>query len=145
MLPAEAIREAAKLIEAGWSQGAAARDGNGREVPLHVGAERAGITPEAVAFSVYGALATIMRRERVVRTALVFDVLYRLAAGANDQAPGGTNYVHPVLAFNDATERTKDEVLALLADAAEQCEQIGDGTFPSPIPIPVPAAEAVRP
>ena len=141
MLPQEALREAAKLIEAGWCQGDGshsghARDAAGRPVPLHVGAVRAAINPEAASYTLYGALATVMRVIRVDRVALVFDVLYRLSTAENDMDPGGTNHVHPVMAFNETPGQTKDRVLALLELAAQEAEAVGDGPFPSPIPLP---------
>ncbi len=55
------LREAAKVIEAGWSVGAAARDAAGNQVPLFVG-ERSAVNPAAVSFSLYGAIVKAGRR-----------------------------------------------------------------------------------
>jgi hypothetical protein len=141
MTPAEAMREAKKLIEAGWSP-VGVQNADGRAVPLHISdGERAKINPDAVKLTAYGAIAVVMRRERVERPALVFDVLYRLAADAMPgHAHGGTNYVHPLLAFNSAEGRTQAEVADLFERAAVQCEEIGDGVFPCPIPTPAEAS-----
>lgn len=141
MLPHEALRAAAKLIEVGgWCRGEPghtdhARDAGGLLVPLYVGADRARINPEAVQFTAYGAVAAIMGRERIVRIALMFDVLYRRALEVTGP-PGGKNYVHPLEAYNATEGRTQAEVLAFLEAAAVECERIGDGPFPSPIPLP---------
>ncbi len=56
MMAHELLRQAALILGAGWSKGANARDATGRIVPLYVGADRAKINPEAVAFSPYGAI-----------------------------------------------------------------------------------------
>jgi hypothetical protein len=52
----EVLRNAAVVIEAGWSQGTDARDGAGRPVPLFAGAGRASVNPAAEMFSLYGAI-----------------------------------------------------------------------------------------
>lgn len=141
MLPHEAIREAAKLIEAGWCQSDGSHLGHARNeagavVPLWVGAARSDINPQAARYTVYGAIATVMRVNRVERAALIFDVLYNLAIAHNGHPPGGSNYVHPLLAFNEAPGRTREQVLAMLDMAANDIERIGSGPFPSPIPKP---------
>ena len=56
MMAHELLRQAALILAAGWSKGADARDAAGRIIPLYVGAARATINPEAVAFSPYGAI-----------------------------------------------------------------------------------------
>lgn len=134
---AELLRAASAIIEAGWSQGANARDGAGHEVPLYGGTtSRASINPAAVAFSLYGAVCKATSEAGVVtRLPLVWDVLYRLAWAANDHPSGGTNYVHPVLQFNDAQGRTKEDVMGLLELAAQDCEAIGTGPFPPPVTV----------
>lgn len=141
--PQDGLRAAKALIEAGWFQNVErgtnqhARDAAGRPVQLHTGA-RAEINREAASFTAYGAIATVMRREGVERVALVFDVLYSLSRQAmgGSVALGGSNYVHPLLAFNEAPGRTAAEVADLFERAAVKCEQIGTGPFASPIPLP---------
>ena len=56
MMAHELLRQAALILAAGWSKGSDARDAAGRIIPLYVGAARATINPEAVAFSPYGAI-----------------------------------------------------------------------------------------
>lgn len=139
---AEVLRAASAIIEAGWSQGAVARDGNGRLVPLFSGTRsdtgRAGVNPAAVSFSLYGAVSKAAA-DGCSRLPLLWDVLYRHAsAGTADasQTPhGGTNHVHPVIQFNEHEGRTKDEVLALLEVAAQDCDEIGDGPFRPPLGV----------
>lgn len=146
---ADVLRAAAAIIEAGgWSQGAVARDGNGRPTALFGGTggdtSRAAVSREAVQFSLYAAIckATSDAGGRVERLALLWDVLYRHASV--DGTPyGGTNHVHPVIQFNDAEGRTKDEVLALLEVAAQDCEAIGAGPFPPPVKADATMIEAL--
>jgi hypothetical protein len=130
---ADVLRAASAIVDAGWSQGAAARDGNGNPVSLFRGDIKAGINPDAVSFSIYGAVAVAAAAERVDRMALVWDVLHRLAS-ATGTPHGGNNHVHPVVQFNEHEGRTKAEVLALIDLAAIECDGIGD----------VPAVEAGR-
>lgn len=130
---ADVLRAASALIETGWSQGAAARDGNGNSVSLYRGDIKAGINPDAVSFSIYGAICkATAAMGRVERLALVWDVLYRLAS-ASDTPHGGNNHVHPVIQYNEQEGRTKAEVLALLDVAAQDCDRIGDGPFEPPV------------
>lgn len=132
----EILRAAGAIIErGGWSQGAEARDSNGVPVPLVGGSERWSINPAAVSFSIFGAVRKAIAEAagRVERLPLVFDVLFRLAYDVNGHPLGGTNYVHPLLQFNEAAGRTKDEVLALIELAAHDCERIGDAPFPPPV------------
>lgn len=129
---ADVLRAASALIETGWSQGAAARDGNGNPVSLFRGDIKAGVNPDAVSLSIYGAVAVAASAGRVDRMPLVWDVLYKLAS-ASDTPHGGNNHVHPVVQFNEAPGRTKAEVLALLDVAAQDCDRIGDGPFEPPV------------
>lgn len=137
MLAHELLRAAAEIIDrGGWSHGADARDASGVGVALFAGAIKASINPAAVSFSIYGAVCKASAEAgRVERVPLMWDVLYRLAHDANGHPHGGTNYVHPVMQYNEAEGRTKAEVLALLELAAQDCEQIGDGPFPPPVTV----------
>ena len=56
MMAHELLRQAALILAAGWSKGSDARNAAGRIIPLYVGAARATINPEVVAFSPYGAI-----------------------------------------------------------------------------------------
>lgn len=129
MQPQELIRSAAKIIkEGGWSQGAAARDHNGDEVPLFGGVSgdtsRAGVNSAAVSFSIYGALvkAQSIAGAAIPNPGLMWDTLYRLAQAEHDIPAGGSNYVHPVIGYNEAEGRTVEEVLAFLEACAVEIE-----------------------
>ena len=50
---------------------------------------------------------------------LVWDTLYRVGMERNGVATGGTNYVHPIIEFNNAEGRTKEEAIAFLEDVAK--------------------------
>lgn len=133
MRPNELLRRAAAIIAAGgWSAGAVARDGTGWPTALYRG-ERAAINPEAVSFSVYGAVCKALNEGRGCSHApLLWDVLSRQAGAANGAVQGGTNHLHPIIQFNETPGRTQAEVLALLEAAAAECEQIGGVPFPLP-------------
>lgn len=131
MQPQDLIRSAAKIIkESGWSQGAAARDHNGAEVPLFGGVSgdtsRAGVNSAAVSFSIYGALvkaqATAGAGMIQNLVGMMWDTLYRLARAEHGIPPGGTNYVHPIIGYNEAEGRTVEEVLAFLEACAVEIE-----------------------
>lgn len=146
---AEVLRAASAIIEAGgWSQGAVARDANGRPVALFAGTggdrSRAGVSAAAVSFSLYGAVCKATSEAGgCSRLPLLWDVLYRLCC-TTDVPHGGTNHVHPVLQYNEAEGRTKDDIQALLEVAAQDCDVIGDGAFPPPVGLtPEQVAEAV--
>lgn len=126
MQPHELIRAAAEIIKTGgWSQKAAARDHLGVEVPLFGGVtgdtSRAGVNQAAVRFSIYGALvkAQAIAGTSVANPGLMWHTLHQLAK-AEPGAPvtGGTNYVHPVLGYNDHEGRTVEEVLSFLETCA---------------------------
>jgi hypothetical protein len=150
---AEVLRAAGAIIEAGWSQGAVARGNGGRPVPLFAGTggdtSRATVNRDAVWFSLYGAICKATSDAGgCSRLPLLWDVLYRHAINGTEesgQTPhGGTNHVHPVIQFNEHPGRTKEEVMALLEIAAQDCEAIGDGAFPPPVGVtPAQIAEVV--
>lgn len=135
MQPYELIRRAAKIIETqGWASGAdetgqaiAARDASGNPVRLleigRGGESRAKVNPAAQSFSVYGALvkAQALHKEPT-SVGLMWDTLYQLAREAHGAAEGGTNFVHPVIQYNETPGRTKDEVLAFMESAAVAIE-----------------------
>lgn len=123
------LREAARLIDAqGWSQGAAARNAGGDQVPLFAGDTKARVNSAAVSFSIYGALVKANDTLGGGHSGLMWDTLYRLAKGETPH--GGTNYVHPVIQFNEEAGRTKDQVMLFLLDAATAC----DGAAAAPAP-----------
>jgi hypothetical protein len=127
MLAHEVLRAAAKLIEAGWSEGKEpARDADGRPVPLYSGTgggtSRAGINPQAARFSAYGAIAVVLAKNQMGGTAHMWGKLADAAAASMEGRKGGTNFVHPLIGFNATEGRTAAEVVSLLLDVAGQLE-----------------------
>lgn len=134
MQPYELIRNAARLIEAqGWAYGTsdewgsiAAFDRGGAPVRLlstATGDARVKVNPAAYSFSIYGAL--VKGQEiygQPTHVGLMWDTLYRLAREIGATPEGGTNYVHPVIAYNEAEGRTKEDVLAFMEQAAAAIE-----------------------
>jgi hypothetical protein len=53
---------------------------------------------------------------------LMWATLCELARATNAIAEGGTNYVHPIISYNEAEGRTQDEVLAFMEQAAAAIE-----------------------
>jgi hypothetical protein len=81
MMVHELLRQAALILAAGWSKGADARDAAGRIVPLHVGANRSTINPEAVAFSPFGAICKAAADSRsALRASCSAGLAWRVAA-----------------------------------------------------------------
>jgi hypothetical protein len=135
MQPHELIRRAAKLIEAqGWASGVddagtpvAARDASGNAIRLLEagtgGDSRVKVNKRAAAFSIYGALVKAQELyKEPASVGLMWDTLYRLAREAHGAAEGGTNFVHPVIQYNETEGRTKEEVLAFMEQAAAAIE-----------------------
>lgn len=126
MLAHEVLRAAAEVVRAGWSEGKeAARDADGRPVPLYGaaigGSSRVGINPQAVRFSLYGAVAKVLSGPGSggVATAVMWN---RLAERAKERSParmGGTNHVNPIIQFNADEERTAEDVIELLLETAQ--------------------------
>lgn len=126
MQPHELLRAAAEIIRtSGWSQGTAARDHNGDKVELFDGVKgdmsRAGVNGAAVRFSIYGALVKAQANAgtTVANPGLMWETLRLLALSEpGAPAPGGANYVHPVIGYNDHEGRTRQEVLSFLEHCA---------------------------
>jgi hypothetical protein len=134
MQPHELIRRAAKLIAAqGWAHGTdptlgpiAAMDASGQPVRLLEtgtgGDSRVKVNKRAWLYSIYGALVKVQEQHgQPTHVGLMWDTLYALARemGAPE---GGNNYVHPVIAYNEAEGRTQEEVLAFMEIAANTIE-----------------------
>lgn len=138
MLPHDVCREAAKLIRTGGhSQGCHARDRLGREVLLVVNTQgkeqvdtsRATITTEATAFSIYGALASVMALNPCNPTPIwiaVRDEAIRSMEGK--RAVGGANHLHPVILFNEHMDTDKNAAVAFLERVALLLEPKGKQT-----------------
>lgn len=132
MLAHEVLRKAAEVVASGWSEGSAsARDADGREVHLYGvtagGTSRVGINPEAARFSMYGAVAKVLASPLGAGTA-ANAMWLTLAAVAKRRSParmGGTNHVNPIIQFNADPERTAQDVIALLHEAADELEAAG--------------------
>jgi hypothetical protein len=130
MLAHEVLRAAAETVRAGWSEGgAAARDAEGREVPLYApavgGTSRAGINPAAVRFSAYGAIAKALAApgSGAVSHARIWGRLSDAARAKSPVRPGGTNFMHPLVQFNADEERTAEDVAGLLLEVADAMEK----------------------
>lgn len=111
----------AVILEGGWSAGASARDSAGGIVPLFAGADRAGINPLAVSFSIYGAICKAASGQPQSEPALMWETMARCAkviAGV----PGGSNHLHPVIGINEMEGQTQDGVLAFLAACADELD-----------------------
>ena len=129
MQPQEVLRSAVEIIrKTGLCKEGNAADANGHEVNLYApsiaGDSRATINPNAVSFSIYGAIVKAMADggEPVARVGLMWDCLHKLAVGLDIGAPGGTNYVHPVLLFNAHEDVDADRACDLLEKAAAEME-----------------------
>jgi hypothetical protein len=137
MTPQDLIRAAAKIIETqGWCSGTDnkgkivhVRDQSGIPLPLYkgdnTGQDKAKVNPGARSFSIYGALAKALHDAKgaVADPGSMWLVLDRMAAsepGARQR--GGTNWVHPVIDFNEREDMTKDGVLAFLERCAVEFE-----------------------
>jgi hypothetical protein len=130
----ELIRAAAAVIRnGGWSQGTAARDAMGNEVPLFGGtrgdASRAGVNPEAVSFSIYGALVKAMGAagSGVADPGMMWETLRRMSGVEHGVPAGGLNHVHSVITYNDGADRTVEQVLSFLETCALTIEAKAEG------------------
>jgi hypothetical protein len=105
MKPSEILVEAKRLlVEKGWTQGAYARDTNGRIVGCPA--------PDDACFCAYGALVAASIGESFT--------LHSEAYGYLDIVCGGS-----VARFNDAKDRTKEEVLAAFDKAIALAKEFG--------------------
>lgn len=124
MLAHEILREAALVVEAGWSPGAAsARNAAGDEIPLFLwasgSASRASINPNAVAFSLYGSVVKVLAVPGRVASPEMWSALQYLAKAKTLGRSGGTNFMHPIIGFNAQEGRTAAEVVELLREVAD--------------------------
>jgi hypothetical protein len=130
MQPYELIRRAAEIIRTGgWATGQdetgnaiAALDASGEPVRLldasTGGESRVRVNRKAVAFSAYGALVKAQELHgEPPSVGLMWDTLYRLARELGATPEGGVNFVHPIIQYNAAEGRTKEEVLAFAIEA----------------------------
>lgn len=84
-----------------------------------VDTSRANVNPAAVRFSIYGAIVAAMTSGGgVSNMALMWDTLYRRLLKEPGMVTGGINYVHPVIQYNNAADRTQEEIVALLNEVA---------------------------
>jgi hypothetical protein len=102
-MSADALHAVAAQIERGWSQGADARDADGRAVPLSSDAARAWSPLGAFALLAADGIPTDHVRQALVAFADV--------TGADS-----------LQAWNDAPGRSREEVLSALEEAIEQIE-----------------------
>jgi len=126
MAASDILRQAAALIESGWSQGELhALDAMGEPVPLFGGlagdTARAGINPAAVKLSMYGAVVKALHLTPGIDPRPIWIKLDELVR-CTGYTPGGTNHLHPVIGYNNAEGRTAAEVQAILLLAAEEID-----------------------
>lgn len=142
MKPSEVVVKAIDVLNAyGWCQGAAARDRQGNDIRLYevsaAGDGRTRINQAAASFSIYGAIAKAMQEagEAVPQAGLMWDTLHSLAK----VIPSTVDHIHPVVAFNENMDRTKDEVIGFLQDAVAHLEmlELGLGEKPAPSIPPI--------
>ncbi len=124
MLAHDVLRAAAKIVDAGWSEGKEpARDASGRPVPLYSGAgggtSRAVLNPAATRFSAYGAVAAVLAKQSVSGAPYMWG---KLADAARAASAGRTGHVHPLIGYNAEEGRTADEVSALLRAVADELD-----------------------
>ena len=126
MLAHEVLRAAADVVRAGWSEGpVSARDADGRDVPLYGhavgGTSRVSINPNATRFSIYGAICKVLSLPQAsgVAMAHAWIRLADMAKARSSARPGGTNHAHPLVQFNADPERTAEDVIELLLEAAD--------------------------
>ena len=99
----DALRAVAAQIERGWSQGADARNAQGRAVGLNSG--------EAQAWSLLGAFAL------AATDGIPGDHVRRALVALSDVIG-----IDSLQEWNDAPDRTREEVLSALEEAGEQIE-----------------------
>ena len=135
MQPYELIRHAAEIIRTQcWAHGkddagaaVAAWDRSGAPVRLLStatgGESRVKVNPTAWSYSIYGALVKAQEiHGEPSHIGMMWDTLMRLGRELHGAADGGTNYVHPVIQYNETEGRTKEEVLAFMEQAAAAIE-----------------------
>ena len=101
-MDAKVLRRAAEIVEQGWCQGALARDERGVGVGLN--------SPRAAAWCAVGAFKLAMHELGCARIPC-------RSWDSAEAACGGS-----AVRFNNAPERTADEVAAALREAAARCE-----------------------
>lgn len=128
MKPSEVVLGAIEVLNtAGWCQGAAARDNQGNDIPLYEvstnGDGRTRINAKAAAFSIYGAIAKVLQDagSAAPQTGTMWDTLSRLAVAipSSPKEPNHT-HIHPVVLYNEDMDRTKEQVIAFLTNAASE-------------------------
>lgn len=133
MNASETIRKARDIIaESGWCQGTHARDAAGNGVPLFAHEARSGVNPSAVSFSIYGAIVKAAEGQPQTEARLMWNALQQMAESHGSLVTGGTNFLHPVMGYNEQPGRTVDEVIEFLTLCAEHCERgpkAPDGTI----------------
>jgi len=125
MLPHDVLRTAASTIRAGGlSQGCHARDAQDREVELFATGSgetgKASINPNAVKFSIYGAVAAACSRNACNPSA-IWPVLATEAAKvmAGKAAVGGSNHLHPLILLSEHMDTTTESAAAFLETLAD--------------------------
>lgn len=116
-LASEVLRDARQIINTyDWCQRANARDAAGRSCRV--------LSPDAVAFSLYGA---VMRSAKAGDVDLQQTSLFQHLTAVSERALqrlGWTNTVHqhPVHAINDYPGIDKQAILDVIEEAAQECD-----------------------
>lgn len=141
------LRAAAAKVRIGWSKGASARDRYGSVVTLYVnGSSETGRTspnPAAGWFSAYGAIVMAQYELRATLGPADWDMVFTRAREATGAVHGGTNYVHPLIQFNESEGRTAEEVAELLEACADELDAGVKVDPPIRLPVELPAGEGV--
>jgi len=114
MTPAEILRAAADKLDEGWTQGAHARDGDGR--PVHA------LSQTACAWCAEGAMAAAAGTVTVFIDPAVYEAL---GAATGRPAPVWLQS-RKLNLWNDEPGRTKEQVQAAMRAAADQLESEND-------------------
>lgn len=124
MSASQILRRAAELVAAGWSPASKPLDAMGTEVPIFGGTTgdtaRAGVNKAITHHTLYSAIAAAGLEIDGIEPIMWATINDAITAGG--YAPGGTNYVHPVMGFNCAEGRTAEQVQALLNQVADQLD-----------------------
>lgn len=126
MAHSDILRRAAELVAAGWSPERGPTDHLGDIVPVFGGTTgdtaRAGVNKAITAHTLYSAIVTAAHEIQADQPMMSAWAVLNDEIMATCAPPGGTNFVHPVHAFNAAEGRTAEDVQALLHRAADRLD-----------------------
>jgi len=119
--PSDVLRRAAEIVAVSWADGPGnAKDASGRTVPLFHGTGddtgRATLNPEAVSFSIYGAIVKATGELRIGLPHVAWEVLLEIVRSRGHRGAVNT--------YNAAEGVTADDCRALLIDAATRLDKL---------------------